>query len=274
MKIIAENEKQIDDMKASLNDAMAREEKKLDDQMNVRREQILTLKRANLEERLKMAGDMTAEQIKELRAQYEREFNNLEKAIREEKAKQLANMRSAMLKRRIDKERKRRLKLEEEEAERSRAAVAKMNSGLAKAFRNMIAAKMGGGMKALNKASVFVDGEDRLRARLAAWQRAVEEARGYRGGEEGEIWNIEAAREAEKAAKLEAKKQKELAKAEKDKKIDFTIQELYKRVMRVERLAEIIEGSGVDIKKALDERLGSILNPLRKSGNSPGIGGF
>jgi hypothetical protein len=61
MKIIAENEKQIDDMKASLNDAMAKEEKKLDDQMNVRREQILTLKRANLEERLKMAGDMTAE---------------------------------------------------------------------------------------------------------------------------------------------------------------------------------------------------------------------
>lgn len=84
--------------------------------MNVRREQILTLKRANLEERLKMAGDMTAEQIKELRAQYEREFNNLEKAIREEKAKQLANMRSAMLKRRIEKERRRRLKLEEEEA--------------------------------------------------------------------------------------------------------------------------------------------------------------
>lgn len=43
--------------------------------------------------------------------------------------------------------------------------------------------------------------------------------------------------------------------------------------MRVERLAEIIEGSGVDIKKALDERLGNILNPLRKSGASPG-GGF
>jgi hypothetical protein len=43
--------------------------------------------------------------------------------------------------------------------------------------------------------------------------------------------------------------------------------------MRVERLAEIIEGSGVDIKKALDERLGNILNPLRKPGTSPG-GGF
>jgi len=54
---------------------------------NARKDQILTLKRANLEERLKMAENMTADQIKELRAQYEREYNNLEKAISEEKAK-------------------------------------------------------------------------------------------------------------------------------------------------------------------------------------------
>lgn len=77
--------------------------------MNARKDQILTLKRQNLEERLKMAGDMTQEQIKELRQQYEREYNNLEKAISEEKAKQLTNMRSAMLSRRIAKERKRRI---------------------------------------------------------------------------------------------------------------------------------------------------------------------
>ena len=61
MKIIAENEKQIDDMKKSLNDAMEKEEKKLEDQMEHRKNEILTLKRANLDERLKMAGDMTAE---------------------------------------------------------------------------------------------------------------------------------------------------------------------------------------------------------------------
>jgi len=46
-------------MKASLDEAMSKEEKKLDDQMNQRRDQILSLKRQNLEERLKMAGDMT-----------------------------------------------------------------------------------------------------------------------------------------------------------------------------------------------------------------------
>lgn len=59
MKIIAENEKQLDDLQKNLNEAMSKEEKKLDDQMNARRDQILTLKRANLEERLKMAGDMS-----------------------------------------------------------------------------------------------------------------------------------------------------------------------------------------------------------------------
>lgn len=75
-------------------------------------------------------------------------------------------MRSAMLQRRIDKERKRRLAEEEAEAARSRAALAKMNSGLAKAFRKMIEAKMGG-TSALSKA--IVDGDDRLLARLNAW---------------------------------------------------------------------------------------------------------
>lgn len=123
MKIIAENEKQLEDLQKNLNEAMLKEEKKLDDQMNARKDQILTLKRQNLEERMKMAGEMTQEQIKELRQQFEREFNNLEKAITEEKAKQLSNMRSAMLTRRIAKERKRRIQADEEEAARSRAAV-------------------------------------------------------------------------------------------------------------------------------------------------------
>lgn len=77
-------------------------------------------------------------------------------------------MRGAMLSRRIAKERKRRLMIEEEEAARSRAQVQKMTSGLASAFRKMIAGRMGG-MSNLNKATVLVDGDDRLRARLAAW---------------------------------------------------------------------------------------------------------
>ena len=67
MKIIAENEKQVEDLQKNLNEAMAKEEKKLEEQMNARRDEILTLKRQNLDERLKMAGELTQEQIKELR---------------------------------------------------------------------------------------------------------------------------------------------------------------------------------------------------------------
>jgi hypothetical protein len=52
-------------------------------------------------------------------------------------------MRSAMLTRRIAKERKRRIQADEEEAARSRASVQKMMGGMAKAFRTMIANKMG-----------------------------------------------------------------------------------------------------------------------------------
>lgn len=127
-----------------------------------------------------------------------------------------------------------------------------MNSELAKAFRTMIARKLGN-KDALNnnRGPSLVDNDDKLRARLAAWQRAVEEAKGYRGGDDGEIWNVGDAREAEKAAKAEARRQKELEKAEKDKKIAFTIQELYKRIMRVERLSEMLENSGVDLPKSL-----------------------
>merc|ERR1712226_978776 len=127
-----------------------------------------------------------------------------------------------------------------------------MNSQLAKAFRNMIASK-GAGMNNLNKAAINIDGEDRLRARLAAWKRAVEEAQGIRGGEDGEIWNIEAEREKAKAEKAEEKRLRELARAEKDKKIAFTIQELYKRIMRVERLSEMVDNQNDDpLKKSLN----------------------
>ncbi len=96
-----------------------------------------------------------------------------------------------------------------------------MNKGLAKAFRALIQSKMGGN-KELTK-SLYVDGDDRLRTRLAAWQRAVNEAQNYRGGESGEIWNVEAEVEKEKEAKAEAKRLKELEKAERDSKIAFTV---------------------------------------------------
>ena len=87
-----------------------------------------------------------------------------------------------------------------------------------------------------------VGGEDKLRARLAAWQRAVDEARLIRGGEDGEIWNIQAKRQAEKDEKARIKQQKEQEKLEKEKLTAFTLQELYRRILRVEKLSEMVKG--------------------------------
>lgn len=89
IKIIADNDQQLEDLQKKLDDKMQAEEQKLTEQMNSRRDQVLALKRQNLEDRIKMAGDMSQNQVVELRQQYEREFANVERAIREEKAKQL-----------------------------------------------------------------------------------------------------------------------------------------------------------------------------------------
>jgi len=58
----------------------------------------MRVKKQNLEDRLRMAtGEMTQEQVKLLKEQYEQEFENLDAAIRNEKHQQMTKMRSAML---------------------------------------------------------------------------------------------------------------------------------------------------------------------------------
>jgi len=67
-----------------------------------------------------------------------------------------------------------------------------MNAGMARAFRKMIKkteTEMG---VELQRKEQIVQSQDKLRARLAAWERGVNHARVQRGGEEGEIWNLEA----------------------------------------------------------------------------------
>jgi len=184
--------------------------------MNSRRDQVLALKRQNLEDRIQMAGDLSQNQIVELRAQYDREFANVERAIREEKAKQIQNMRAAMLNRRIAQERKRRQKQEAEEAAKERERIEQMKAEEAKLFREELNARAGQDASGLD-AIQAVGGEDILRARLAKWNSAVDEAKIIRGGEENEIWNLEAKRQAEKDEKERLKKEKEQAKLEKEK---------------------------------------------------------
>lgn len=58
--------------------------------------------------------------------------------------------------------------------------------------------------------------QDRLRARLAAWERGVRYAHAARGGEDGEIWNLEAQKEAEREEKQKRKAEAEAAKHRKE----------------------------------------------------------
>lgn len=77
---------------------MEKEAAKVEVQMNERRDEVLARKKENMAERLKMiSGELTADQVKEMRAQMEREYDALEKAIAEEKKSQLQKMRGAML---------------------------------------------------------------------------------------------------------------------------------------------------------------------------------
>lgn len=75
----------------------------------------------------------------------------------------------------------------------------------------------------LQRKEAVVASQDRLRARLAAWERGVNYAKQQRGGEEGEIWNLEAQREFEKAEKERLIKEAEEAKLQKEKAIGNTI---------------------------------------------------
>lgn len=142
LRIIAENEDELQMMQDNLNKAMQKEEQAMNEQLEKRKAEIMAVKKQNLEDRMKLATqEMSEAQVENLRKQYDMEFDNLETAITEEKQQQLAKMRSAMVQRRIDKERKRKQKEREVEEVRRREAVHKMNAGMAKVFREFIAKK-------------------------------------------------------------------------------------------------------------------------------------
>lgn len=139
LRIIAENEDELQVMQDNLNTAMDREEGLMNDQLEQRKAEIMKIKKQNLDDRLRMAtGEMSQEQVTQLKEQYEKEFENLDSAIRNEKQQQMSKMRAAMLQRRIEKERKRKLAEQDREEARRREAVHRMNAGMAKVFREYI----------------------------------------------------------------------------------------------------------------------------------------
>ena len=60
LRIIAENEDELRMLQQNLDEAVAKEEQKLNEQLEKRKEEIMSLKKANLNDRLKMfSGEMS-----------------------------------------------------------------------------------------------------------------------------------------------------------------------------------------------------------------------
>lgn len=108
---------------------MENKKKELDEQLDARQKQILGLKKQNLEDRLRVVqGEMSEQQIGELREQFRKEMNQLEATIKAEKKKQLNNMRANMLNRRIAKEKKKKQAEEEIVRIQKKQQILKFNS--------------------------------------------------------------------------------------------------------------------------------------------------
>lgn len=87
---------------------------------------------------------------------------------------------------------------------------------------------------------------DELRTKLRNWENTKQKpAKRARGGEEGDIWNLEARVEEEKAEKERLKREAEEAKLRKETEINKTINELYKRILKIERLSSKIKDSRI-----------------------------
>ena len=88
LKILAENDNEVAQLQKELETQMASKEKELNEQLEARQKQILGLKKQNLEDRLRVVlGEMSEQQIQELREQFRKEMQQLENTIKAEKKK-------------------------------------------------------------------------------------------------------------------------------------------------------------------------------------------
>jgi hypothetical protein len=123
-KLVADSEAEVREVQRVVDAQVHEEEKKVEEAMQARMQQLREQRRGQLEERkkelLRQQDSLTGFQISKLKEQYERELNALEAAIRREEAQQLSKMRKALLARKIAKEAKKRE--EKKKQERVQAA--------------------------------------------------------------------------------------------------------------------------------------------------------
>jgi hypothetical protein len=169
----------------------------------------------------------------------EAEYHAVECAIEEEKKNQLQKMRGAMLSRRIQKERRRKEEIRKKEEAQRRKNLQNMKSGLAKAFTNMIKKKTEEARQAnLMTRSATKGADSQLEAKLRHWNKELNTRNIMREDEHileretPEDATAKAKREADEKAKMDADAAAEAA------GLKYTLDELYKRVLKVERLSE------------------------------------
>merc|ERR1719379_12368 len=172
----------------------------------------------------------------------EAEYNAVEKAIEEEKKNQLQKMRGAMLSRRIQKERKRKELIRQTEEAQRRKNLQNMKSGLAKAFTNMIKKKTEEQRQAnLQTRAKTLGIDSQLEAKLRHWskenraQQMKREVESVLEMESPEDAATKAKREADEKAKLDAAAAAEAA------GVKYSLDELYKRILKMEKLSEKVK---------------------------------
>lgn len=199
-------------------------------------------------ERLTMiAGEMTADQVKEMRAQMEREYDALEKAIAEEKKSQLQKMRGAMLQRRIAKERRRKEEIRAKEEEQRRKNIQKMNAGLAKAFSKMINQRQEQDkLSNIQRRGSVIGAGNKLRSLLIQWKKGIDNTHIYR---EQDVLNMDTPEMQKKREEeeREAARKAELA-AQDAAGAQYTIEELYKKILKVEKLSDMVKVNNMNSK--------------------------
>ena len=102
-----------------------------------------------------------------------------------------------------------------------------MRTGIQQGFKKMIRIKL-----QEKKQTDYMNDNERLRARLAAWKHNVDEERTVQGGQSSLIWNLEAQRLLEINQKASNRKQKEL---EDVLSMGYNSKELYLRMQRVQK---------------------------------------
>jgi len=94
-------------------------------------------------------------------------------------------------------------------------------------------------------------GKEQLKAKLMAWNKQVSYDKEQRGGDDQDTWNL-AKKQDEELKEAESKDRQAL---EAQRKISYDQDELYYRILRVERMADKVKdyASQKDIKNIMSE---------------------